>query len=118
MSAGVLITPEVNDPYFAFAFVNNLPCRLAVWLRFDEDWYATPDISPGARTGYIPALEGASVEWEVLHEGSLAVQNLLNGTARTLQDEEALGEDDNVSWQGQFTVTYGMLGRTIHLQLF
>lgn len=58
------------------------------------------------------------MEWRVLSEGLLAMQNLVSGTAWTIQDEEAIEDDDNVSWQGMFTVTYGMLGRTIHLQLF
>lgn len=118
MSDGIPITPEVNDPYFAIAFVNNLPVRLVVWLRFAEDWYATPDIGPGARTGYIPALEGPTVEWKCLYEGSLAVRNSLSGTAWTIRDEGALEGEDNVTWQGHFTVTYGMLGRTTYLQLF
>lgn len=118
MSAGILITPTVNNPYFAFAFVNKLPCRLAVWLRINEKWWATPNIALGARKGFIPALEGATVEWRVLYEGLLAVQNLLNGTAWTIQDAEVMEDKDNVSWQGQFIVPYGMLGRTIQLQLF
>ena len=118
MSAFTFITPEVHDPYFAVSFVNNTPYRLEVWLQIDGEWWAAPNTYPGARTAYIPALEGATVEWRVLSEASLAMQNLVKGTAWTIQDEEAIEDDDNVSWQGQFTVTYGMLDRTTHFELF
>lgn len=117
MSRGNLITPEVNDPYFDIMFINSHRHPQVVWLRFDAGWWTTPNIPSGVRSDYIPALEGATVSWRAVSANAIAIFNLLHGTNWTTQDQEVLN-DDLIGWQGEYVVTYGMLGRTAHVELF
>lgn len=118
MSSGTLITPIVSDPYFSMVFVNQRRFRLAVWLKIEGEWWVTPDVRPRGRTGIVPAFEGATIEWRAVSADAVRAYNLLHGTTWTTQSEEIMGDEDVAGWQGQFVVTYGMLGRSIRLALF
>ena len=86
----------------------------------DSEWWVTPDIAPGAKTGVIPLLEGANVAWRAVSENAVIAYNLFNGTHLDTQSVEELValSDDLFGWRGKIKVTYGVLGRSIQVELF
>jgi hypothetical protein len=120
MSTPRLIDPVVHDPYHALIFVNQYRYTIAIWLRMDSEWWVTPDIAPGARTAVIPLVEGANVAWRAVSENAVNAYNLFNGTHLDTQSVEELdaSSDDLFGWCGKIKVTYGMLGRSIQVELF
>jgi hypothetical protein len=115
-----LIDPVVHDPYHALVFVNQYRYTIAIWLRIDSEWWVTPDIAPGAKTAVIPLGEGANVAWQAVSENAINAYNLFNGTRLDTQSVEELDawSDGLFGWCGKIKVTYGMLGRSIQVELF
>jgi hypothetical protein len=56
----------------------------------DSEWWATPDLAPGAKTGVIPLVEGANVAWQVASENAVNAHNLFNRMHLDTQNIEGI----------------------------
>jgi len=105
------------EPSFGLLFRNSSPSDVVLAVKLDYRWWLTPTIRTQATTHILSIHEGATIEWRAISFLACSMYNHVNRTHYSLDDLGAFECDDLVEWQGQVTVSLGMLGRTSRIVL-
>ncbi|RYF48762.1 MAG: hypothetical protein EOO38_09425 [Cytophagaceae bacterium] len=109
--------PPWTEPSFGLLFHNSAPSDVVLAIKVDYRWWLTPIIRTQATTHILSIHEGATIEWRAISFLACSMYNHVNRTHYSLDDLAAFEQDDLVEWQGQVTVSFGMLGRTSQIVL-
>jgi hypothetical protein len=86
-------------------------------VKIDYRWRLTPVIRTQVNTFVLSIHEGATIEWRAISFLACSMYNHVNRAHYSLHDLGAFECDDLIEWQGQVTVSFGMLGRTSQIIL-
>jgi len=111
------MVPRWTEPSFGLLFHNSAPSDVVLAVQVDYRWWLTPVIPTQATTYVLSIQEGATVEWRAISFLACSMHNHVHRTHYSLDDFRAFECDDLVEWQGQVTVSFGMLGRTSEIVL-
>jgi len=106
-----------SEPKFGLLFHNSAPSDVVLAVKIDYRWWLTPIIRTQATTPVLFIREGATIEWRAISLLACSMHNHVHRTHYSLYDLGAFECDDLVEWQGQVTVSFGMLGRTSRIVL-
>jgi hypothetical protein len=109
--------PIWTEPSFGLLFQNSTHGDVALAVKIDYSWWLAPTIRTQMRTFIIPIQEGATVEWRAISFRACSLHNLVQQTNYRLDDLAAFLYDDLIEWQGRTTVSFGMLGHTVRIDL-
>ena len=101
-----------REPKFGLLFHNLAPSDVVLAVEIDYRWWLTPIIRTQATTPILSIREGATIEWRAISFLARSMHNHVHRTHYSLNDLGAFECDDLVEWQGQVTVSFGMLGHT------
>jgi len=106
-----------TEPSFGLRFHNSAPSDIVLAVKIDYGWWLTPIIRTQASTYTLSIHEGATVEWRAISFRACSLHNLVHRIHYRLDDSAAFRCDDLIEWQGQTTVSFGMLGRVAQIYL-
>jgi hypothetical protein len=106
-----------TEPSFGLRFHNWAPSDVVLAVRIDYRWWLTPIIRTQAWTYTLSISEGATVEWRAISFRVYSLYNFVDVPHYSLDDFAAFRCDDLIEWQGQTTVSFGMLGRVAQIYL-
>jgi len=106
-----------TEPNFGLHFHNSAPSDVVLAVKIDYQWWLTPIIQTQASIYTLSIHEGATVEWRAISSRACSLHNLVYRTHYRLDDFAAFRCDDLIEWQGQVTVSFGMLGRVAQIFL-
>jgi hypothetical protein len=112
------VVPIWTEPSFGLLFRNSTHGDIALAVKIDYCWCLAPIIRAQMISHIIPIQEGATVEWRAISFRTCSLHNLVQHTNYSLEYLEAFQCDDLIEWQGQTTVSFGMLGHTIQIDLY
>ena len=102
---------------FGLRFHNSAPSDVVLAVKIDYQWWLTPIIRTRASPYTLSIHEGATVEWRAISFRACSLHNLVHRTHYSLDGFAAFRCDDLIEWQGQTTVSFGMLGRVVQIFL-
>jgi hypothetical protein len=112
------VDPSWIEPSFGLLFRNSTQGDVALAVKIDYYWCLAPTIRAQMISHIIPIQEGATVEWRAISFRACSLHNLVQHTNHSLDDFAAFRCDDLIELQGQTTVSFGMLGHTVQIDLY
>ena len=106
-----------TEPSFGILFQNSTRGDVALAVKIDYCWWLAPTIRTQMMTDIFSIHEGATVEWRAISFRACSLYNIVQQTNYRLDDLLAFPCDDLIEWQGQTTVSFGMLGSTVEVIL-
>ena len=98
-----------TEPSFRLRFYNSGV------VKINYRWWLTSIIRTQASIYTLSIQEGSIVEWRAISFRACSLHNLVHRIHYRLDDSAAFRCDDLIEWQGQTTVSFGMLGRVAQI---
>lgn len=109
--------PFVNAPFFTLIFTNASASPCTVWIALNGEWWAAPQLEPGASFLPVPVLEGFQVDRKIVSGAEVDHYNTQQPGTYDSQVESILQQDHLIRWQGSFHCHAAQLGRGVRVEI-